>query len=576
MLLDVKLVVVTNTLSRQIRSHVAVDVQCLRCAWGAQLGGCVVGASTQNAVFPRSLVNFIVRVVHTTSSSSSLQIPHLRYACRVCTCFHALHAHYLTTTAAKQLSSDMLTRTVDVMAPSKPVFGRVRKGTRLLRKGIVGKGAETLVKNDGKKITPKKTLQREPVLLRLPLVPNLCKNGPLLPEHTLSLAYRPKGQLVGRAEEEQKLKQLLSKMLRPDAPSGSVYVSGLPGTGKSLVVSRVVNDCTTSSGTESAEQVRTVWVNCAKFSKPSLLFPHLASELRISVPSGSSPLEAIREYASSSGPKTVIVLDEVDFLICREQTVLYPVFEWSCGMSRLVTVGIANSLDLPTRLLPWLRGRNCMPEMLPFAPYTAPALQAIVQQRLAGASTDNTMLSGGAILLASKKVAAASGDARLVLDVCREALTTLRESGGDAVSIVSSMLQRRGNSHVVQVIRDLPVQQQLALCVAANACTSLDNASAQSRPSLLKKTTMGGLHECFTRMCARARVRALSFADFVDICSNALASHALLDVTPLRRRKGTQDTQRNRQVRLRVPVDDVRAGVADKGFLPFLVADSDR
>jgi origin recognition complex subunit 1 len=48
----------------------------------------------------------------------------------------------------------------------------------------------------------------------------------------------------------------------------------------------------------------------------------------------------------------VLVLDEVDYLISRSQKELYTLVDWpSKPKSRLIVIGIANTLDLPERLL---------------------------------------------------------------------------------------------------------------------------------------------------------------------------------------------------------------------------------
>ncbi len=55
-----------------------------------------------------------------------------------------------------------------------------------------------------------------------------------------------------------------------------------------------------------------------------------------------------------------MVLDEIDFLITRDQEVLYRLFEWPALIdSRLVLIGIANALDLTGRFLPRLKAKQC-------------------------------------------------------------------------------------------------------------------------------------------------------------------------------------------------------------------------
>lgn len=219
-----------------------------------------------------------------------------------------------------------------------------------------------------------------------------------------------------------------------------------------------------------------------------------------------------------------------------------------------------------------------MPSIVQFAPYNSEALRAIVRQRVQEGT--HAGLTDVAVSLAAKKVAAGNGDARLVLDVCREAEAVLRREGNaarNAISVVSTILNQRGAlSAAVETIRQLPVQQQLALCVAANAVLFGDLKTVsklEGKKTLNRKATIAGLYESFSRMCARTRVPGVSFPEFADICSNALVHHGLLEVAGGRGRgKGSAKTIRSKAVRLRVPIEDVRAGVAEKGFLSLLIA----
>jgi len=78
------------------------------------------------------------------------------------------------------------------------------------------------------------------------------------------------------------------------------------------------------------------------------------------------------------------VLDEIDQLDSRKQSVLYTIFEWpSSPNSKLVMIGIANALDLTDRILPRLQARlDLRPLLLHFAPYTKLEIVNILTERL--------------------------------------------------------------------------------------------------------------------------------------------------------------------------------------------------
>ena len=47
----------------------------------------------------------------------------------------------------------------------------------------------------------------------------------------------------------------------------------------------------------------------------------------------------------------VILIDELDALITKKQTLLYNLFDWPCHQnSRLLVIAIANTMDLPERM----------------------------------------------------------------------------------------------------------------------------------------------------------------------------------------------------------------------------------
>jgi cell division control protein 6 len=81
------------------------------------------------------------------------------------------------------------------------------------------------------------------------------------------------------------------------------------------------------------------------------------------------------------------VLDEIDQLETRHQDVLYMTFGWpSLTKSRVILVGIANSLDLTERLLPKLKLKaniSRQPMLFQFNPYTHQNVIDIVKHRMA-------------------------------------------------------------------------------------------------------------------------------------------------------------------------------------------------
>ena len=56
---------------------------------------------------------------------------------------------------------------------------------------------------------------------------------------------------------------------------------------------------------------------------------------------------------------SIVILDEIDHLVSQDQSVLYKLFEWAKReKARFVLIGIANAIDLTTRLLPRLEAKG--------------------------------------------------------------------------------------------------------------------------------------------------------------------------------------------------------------------------
>lgn len=167
-----------------------------------------------------------------------------------------------------------------------------------------------------------------------------------------------------------------------------------------------------------------VEINGMKVTDPhqsySLLWEAL-KEQRVSSAQALGLLEREFDHPSPRRVPCVVLMDELDQLVTKNQAVMYNFFNWpSLRHSRLIVLAVANTMDLPERTLSNKISSRLGLTRITFPGYTHDQLQQIIQSRLE--HVPNNIVEADAIQFASRKVAAVSGDARRALDICRRAV----------------------------------------------------------------------------------------------------------------------------------------------------------
>lgn len=221
--------------------------------------------------------------------------------------------------------------------------------------------------------------------------------------------------LPGREEQLDELRSFFKEHLEAKK-SGSLYVSGQPGTGKTACLSLLIRS------SEFDKHLKTVYVNCTSIASIGGVYKKLCAELNIK-PQGRTErdhLQTLQHFFKTSPKMLLIVLDEIDQLCSSKQSVLYTIFEWpSLPQSKILLVGIANSLDLTERTLLRLNSRcELKPKHMHFPPYSKQQIVNIFKSRLEEAEVLDIFPPVTLQLLAAK-VSAVSGDVRRALDIGR-------------------------------------------------------------------------------------------------------------------------------------------------------------
>ncbi|KAI0404803.1 P-loop containing nucleoside triphosphate hydrolase protein [Xylaria palmicola] len=321
------------------------------------------------------------------------------------------------------------------------------------------------------------------------------------------------GQLIGRDEERQHLSQFLQRC-KTSTPSGCIYVSGPPGTGKSAMVNEVTQALADST------PVKKVYVNCMSIKSSRDLYETLLEQISdpTSIPEGDAAVKSTSVY--------LVVLDEIDHILTLDLESLYKVFEWSLQKtSRLVLVGIANALDLTDRFLPRLKSRNLKPKLLPFLPYSAAQIKTIITGRLKSLVPEGSPLPfihPAAIELCSRKVSSQTGDLRKAFEICRRAIdlvemeTKQKHEAEIKETILLSTPSRRPlgeKANLSSPAKDTPAKDVSSMLANSLKSLTIENAPRVSIAHLNKITTA-----TFSNGTSQ-RLKALNLQQKAALCS---------------------------------------------------------
>ncbi|KAK9154976.1 hypothetical protein Sjap_002456 [Stephania japonica] len=258
---------------------------------------------------------------------------------------------------------------------------------------------------------------------------------------TLLLASLPKS-LPCRNKEMEDITTFIKGAICDDQCLGRcLYIHGVPGTGKARINEQYLILCVslklqTMSVLSVMRNLRSevdagnikpccfIEINGLKLASPENIYRVIYEALSGHRVSWKKALQLLNERFSEDSTigkentkPCVLLIDELDLLVTRNQSVLYNILDWPTKPhSKLIIIGIANTMDLPEKLLPRISSRMGI-QRLCFGPYNYQQLQEIITSRLKGID----VFEKQAIEFASRKVAAISGDARRALEICKRA-----------------------------------------------------------------------------------------------------------------------------------------------------------
>jgi origin recognition complex subunit 1 len=213
-----------------------------------------------------------------------------------------------------------------------------------------------------------------------------------------------------------------------------IYISGTPGTGKTATVREVVAQLNNSVLAEEMDDFIFVEINGMKVTDPHQSYSLLWEALKGDRVSPSHALDLLEREFTHPSPRRVpcvVLMDELDQLVTKNQSVMYNFFNWpALRHSRLIVLAVANTMDLPERTLSNKISSRLGLTRITFPGYKHTDLMEIISSRLA--NVPGNIVDPDAIQFASRKVAAVSGDARRALDICRRAVEIAEQESDSA------------------------------------------------------------------------------------------------------------------------------------------------
>nr|XP_033771887.1 origin recognition complex subunit 1 isoform X2 [Geotrypetes seraphini] len=378
--------------------------------------------------------------------------------------------------------------------------------------------------------TPRTPVSKSPRTPRLatPKIPERSqpprKPGSVLEEARLRLHVSAVPEsLPCREQEFQDIYNYVESKLI-DGTGGCMYISGVPGTGKTATVQEVIRSLQRTVDEDELPSFQFIEINGMKLTDPHQTYVQILKMLTGQKATADHAAALLEKRFCTPAPKreaTVLLVDELDLLWTRKQNVMYNLFEWPTHkQTKLIVLAIANTMDLPERIMMNRVASRLGLTRMSFQPYTYKQLQQIITSRLNRIKA----FEDDAIQLISRKVAALSGDARRCLDICRRATEiaefSTRKTGSHLVGMAHVMeaLEEMFSSPYINAIRHASVQEQLFLRAVL----------AEFRRSGLEEATFQQVNHQHVALCRMEGFAPPNMSETMAVCQRLGACRLLL------------------------------------------------
>ncbi|KAI5955613.1 ORC1 [Candida jiufengensis] len=347
-----------------------------------------------------------------------------------------------------------------------------------------------------------------------------------------------------------------------------IYISGVPGMGKTATIKDVVHQMKELVTENQVKDFNFIEINGLKLLSPTVAYSMLWEFISGDKVADSNAVVLLEEYFKIDDPQRkplVILMDELDQIAQRKQNVMYNFFNWpTYNTSKLIVIAVANTMDLPERMLSNKISSRMGLRRIQFRGYTYQQLGVIIQHRLdmlTKTSRNKVEINADAIGFASRKVASVSGDARRALTICRRAVEIAENNGESQVLIshISQAINESINSPLAQYIAGLSFAGKLLLSAILKRIrrtgfseNSVGDVSDEMKNSLAMSTTSNPFQDNSSQFDllyttnGKTSIRIFNF----EFILNSLVEAGILSLSNI-------STDRKRMISLNVSEDEV-------------------